>query len=149
MQKNKLNGKEKVMLHALATGKTPLQAATKAYNVTSKRSASVIASRVMRRQRFIKALEKAGLTDKMLAKKFVEGLSSIKPLVTKEGVSWYPDSQTQLGYLKTALKALALLNDEDMSEADQEPLIIKAIRFEDNRTVINNNSSDNRPPKQT
>lgn len=149
MRKNKLNGQEKVMLHALASGKSPLQAATKAYNVSSKRSASVIASRVMRRQRFISALEKAGLTDKMLAKKFVEGLASVKPVVTKEGITWYPDSQAQLGFLKTALKALALLNDEDLTEDDQEPLIVKMVRFEDNRVLINNNSSENTPSKQT
>ena len=130
MKRTKLNGQERTMLQHIAEGKSPTEAASLAYKTTSKHSAQTISSRVMHRERFIKVLERAGLTNSYIAKKFVELIDAKKPVVVKGKIIEYPDGAVQHATLKTALKIKDLLpKDEEETTFHDEPLIVQAIQF--------------------
>src|ERR1700691_12578 len=91
-QKNtSLTLREKRFLKAINEGYSGQEAAKIAYNPSTNHSADNIASKVLKRDRFQKALEKAGLSDAVLASAFVDGIKATKPLVIKDEVHDYKD----------------------------------------------------------
>lgn len=131
MKRTKLNGQERAMLQHISDGKTPTEAASLAYNTTSKHSAQTISSRVMHRERFIKVLERGGLTDERLAKTAAKGLKAKRPLLLGQGkYKLFPDWQARHNFMKTGLQVKGLLSQEDKSyNSNDEPLIVRAIQF--------------------
>ena len=135
--------KEKLMLQHMAHGKTPVDAVKQSYNVTTHHSAEVIASRVMRRERFLQVLENAGLTDETLARTLIEGLHAMKPLVIDKQIIDYPDATARHSFARTVLKTKGYMTP-DTNEDDKrhgEPLVVKALQFVESTITIT--STDN------
>jgi|GEM_PF-4497207 len=128
-QGTRLYPRERLFLQHLSTGKTPTEAALLSYNAKSRKVASQIASTVLKRPRFLALLERTGIDDGSLAQGLLEGLSAVKPVLTREGVQDFPDYQARLLYLKTILKIMGFDKQITTREQDGEPLVLKAILF--------------------
>lgn len=120
--------KENQMLKLIKEGNKPDAAAERVYGVERRRS-KYTATMVLRRERFQKALEKAGLTDKLLSTTLVEGLQATKPIILKDKVIDYADHGTRHSFLKTALEVKGYLTKEAPTDPNGEPLVIGAISF--------------------
>lgn len=126
----KLNLGEKRFLKAIVAGHNAREAAYLAYRVKKDNSADSKGSQVLKRERFQRALDKAGLSDKMLASAFVDGLSANRPLIINKKVKDYPDHSTRHQYLKTALIVKGYYRrTDDAEESSHDPLVVKSINM--------------------
>ena len=134
---------EKQFLKAIAQGKNGREAAYAAYNPTTQASADSIASSVLKRDRFQRALEKAGLTDAILANAFVEGVKANKAVVVDKKIYDYPDHSTRHQFLKTALVVKGYYRrTDDVEESEHAPLIIKSLKFVNQTLKVEKNGDD-------
>jgi hypothetical protein len=62
--------------------------------------------------KIVQIMDRAGLTDNHLINKLKLGLSSTKPVLTKDGITDYEDFSTQHKYLETGLKLRGHLKDK-------------------------------------
>jgi hypothetical protein len=126
----KLNLGEKRFLKAIVEGHNAREAAYLAYRVKKDNSADSKGSQVLKRERFQRALEKAGLSDAKLAKAFVQGLEADRPLVINKKIKGYPDHPTRHQFLKTALVVKGYYRrTDDVEESSHDPLIVKSIQM--------------------
>lgn len=135
-ERESLYPRERKFLGELSEGKSPTEAAMTAYNPKSRKVASQMGSAIMKRPRFLKVLEKAGITDEFLAGKLMEGFDALKPVATRQGTEMYADYYSRLGYLKTALKLKGHLSYEPPQEQG-EPLILRSVQFIQNKVIVN------------
>jgi hypothetical protein len=127
---NTLTPAENRLLHQLKKGKKPIEAAYAALNPSNDNSARSMASQLMRRERFQLALEKAGLSDAMLAKTFVNGIKADKAIVVDKKIIDYPDHATRHQFLKTALVVKGYYRrTDDAEETANDPLVVKSIQM--------------------
>lgn len=127
---NSLTPAENRLLQQLRKGKKPKDAAYAALNPSNDNSARSMASQLMRRERFQRALEKAGLTDALLAKTFVNGIKAEKAVVIDKKIHDYPDHSTRHQFLKTALVVKGYYRrTDDVEEGVHDPLIVKSIQM--------------------
>ncbi|MGH2613465.1 MAG: hypothetical protein ACRDFB_10525 [Rhabdochlamydiaceae bacterium] len=137
--KNNLYPRERLVLRKLINNEVTHidEAIEQVYDVTSKGSVDAMRTRLTRRERFIKALEKAGVTDEKLSNTYIKGLEAKRPVVTKEGVFEYPDWQARHAFAKTASQIKQHFVEDQHSEDKLEPLIVNLVQFKDNTISIN------------
>jgi hypothetical protein len=127
---DRLTPAENRLLQHLKKGKKPIDAAYAALNPKNDNSARSMASQLMRRERFQRALEKAGLSDAVLARTFVDGIKASKAVVVDKKIYDYPDHSTRHQFLKTALVVKGYYRrTDDAEESANDPLVVKSIQM--------------------
>ena len=139
---NRLSKKERKTLQLMKKGATIEEAVAQSYDTDKPSSVRSLSNKLIKRQRFINLMDKAGLSDEAIVKSLVEGIHAMKPVVVGQGdVRKFKDYQARLGFLKVALKVKRYMDEDRESDKEGEPLIINAIQI-NNGTVRTKNRSN-------
>lgn len=135
------------------------EAAMQVYNCKDRNSASQIGYENLRKLDYTEFLESAGITDKLLQEKILEGLAASKPisaliLLDKDGKTRTKDNEGQIEvadygvrhkYLETALKLKErLLTRFDVTTGGEKLPILGGSTNKDG--ISSNNSNKQAPP---
>lgn len=136
----KLSKAEHAVLQRMASGENVVDAVQAVKHSVSRDGARQAATRMLKRDRFIAVLERAGLTDDALASKYAQLMNHKKPVVVDKEVQMFDDGAVQLATVKTLTKVKRYMDDEANEDKNAEPLIVKMVKFEDNRVIVNKES---------